>query len=544
MEQERKNPVERLLADVQAGLGRSGRAEVEPKPGEEMVVVPEITSSATAFYERMRSLLDNKEQHVVRWHTIYRTLGRLMRMYRDDEKIAIELLRELVADGFLPNGAVPVSTESRVRYVLLKYRVLYERFRLGDLFKIAVSEIEVMLYGNQKELFVRALYETARETVVLEDIAQKGPYADACLYLACRKAFLEDDEAGLLYGLWLRHFPEWETQTDIEGENMQDIPSVLHFADQVIADPTHRRLARKLHDLSVYFLVLRVLLEGAGDIGQNKAEREKNIRETVKRLSGAQYGAAREMGWRAFWYILATKTALILPVEYALSRMFFPPVEMVPLWINLFFHPLMLLIMTRTMREPRQVNADMIVFGVERLLSGESLESVRIQTTKPLRVPYVMAYVAVVFGTFFVLAWLLGKAGFTPISIVFFAVLLGIISFFAFRVRTKAGRFTLRRYAEMYPPNFWFSVATIPFIEAGRRLSDGFRAINIFTEVMDFFIEVPFKTFMRVVGVIVPFLEKTVFRVIDIVFIMPVQLFKRMQRSFSSFIKERKEEIG
>lgn len=547
MELSGENPARRLFRAREEGVFWDGMVSVGARTGEETIHVSAITASASILYERMRSLLDNKEQHVVRWHTIYRILNRLMRLYDDDRVVATRLLRELVEDGFLPNGTIPVSASQKIQYVLLKYRVLRGRFPFPDLFRIAVSEVETMLYGNRKEVFVRALYETVRNEALAKKRAPSNEHEETLLYLACRKEFLEDDEAGLLYGVWMVHFPGWETLTDIAGKETERIPSVLALAKRALEDTRYRKMARTLRDISISFLVLRELIDAGTSefLDADEVRKRAEIRLAADRLSATQYRVARTMGVRAFWYVCITKTAIILPVEYALTVMLFPPVEIFPLLINLVFHPLVLLMMTRTMREPKRVNADMIVSGVERIVSGESTErTVDMFSPRETHLPYRIAYGVLAIGVFSLLIWALLAVGFTPVNIVFFLVLLGIISFFAFRVRAKARRFTLRRYDEMYPSNFWFSLATIPFIDAGRRLSDGFRAINVFTEAMDLFIEVPFKTFMRVVGTVAPFLEKTVFRVIDLLFLAPFRWARNLQLSFLSFVKERKEEIS
>ncbi len=547
MAQKEGTPIKHLLEVLEGTESNDGVTKA--KPGEAVINVPLLTSSASSFYERMRSLLDNKEQHVIRWHTIHRTLGRLMRGSSDDVFISTELLRELVADGFLPNDSVPISVASKVQYILLKYRIVQEKFGLPELFKIAVSEVEVTLYGNHNELYVQALYETVRNSVVYdEDLREENDrskaFADMHLYIACRRALLEDDESALLYGVWIKYFPEWEQFVDIGGKDIDQIPSIVHFALQGIASPIYRRIARKLRDQSIYFTVLRELLERKRDVlMEDERAVQKEIYATVAQLSQSHSIAVRETGMRAFWYILITKTAVILPVEYFLSKLFFPPVETFPLLVNLVFHPTLLLVMTQTMQVPKRINTDMIVFGVERILAGQQTDPIHIRSVKGVRSIYFTIYFLVVLGVFSFSVWLLGEFGFTPINTLFFMVLLGVISFFAFRVRTKAKKFVLRRYEEMKPSNFWFSIITIPFIDAGRRLSEGFRAINIFTEVMDIFIEVPFKTLVRAIGIFLPFLEKTLLRVIDMFLFSPLAFLMRIKRSFSIFIKERKEDI-
>lgn len=519
----------------------------EAKPGEAVIEVPLLTSSVASLYERMRSIVDNKEQHLIRWHTIHRTLKRLLRSSSDEAIVATELLKELVADGFLPNNAVPLTTVRKLQYILLKYRVVQKKLNLPELFTIVVSEVESMLYGNRNEVFVAILYETVREAVSYEDsleqTSQNAARLDMRIYLACRRALLEDDESALLYGVWMKHFPEWERLVDVEGKEIKQIPSVLQFALEGIADPTYRRIARKLRDQAIYVMVLRGLLEQNREVFSDGSNVEKTIAKTVARMSEEQSGAVQTMGMRAFWYILITKTAVILPVEYFFARLFFPPVEMFPLLVNLVFHPSLLLVMTRTIRAPKHLNTDMIVSGVEHIIAGEPVGAIRIKSRKGLGIGYIALYLAVVLAVFSLLVFSLGKIGFTSVSIFFFIILLAVISFFAFRVRTKAKKFVLRRYEEMQPSSFWFSVVTVPFIDAGRRLSDGFRAINIFTELMDIFIEIPFKTLIKTISDFLPFAESVTLRILNFLIISPIAFLLGVKKSFSSFIKEKKEEI-
>ena len=76
-----------------------------PEEAGPYVTVEQLTGRFGVLYEKLRSLVDYKEQHVIRQSAIRRMLKRQLYLERKPNS-GSALLRELVSSGYLPNNKV------------------------------------------------------------------------------------------------------------------------------------------------------------------------------------------------------------------------------------------------------------------------------------------------------------------------------------------------------------------------------------------------------------------------------------------------------
>lgn len=78
-----------------------------------MVSVHKLTSRAGAFYEKIRYLVDYKDEHTIRRSAIERILKRKF-SFEGEKNVGMPLLQELVSAEYLPNNQVPETAAIKI----------------------------------------------------------------------------------------------------------------------------------------------------------------------------------------------------------------------------------------------------------------------------------------------------------------------------------------------------------------------------------------------------------------------------------------------
>ena len=79
------------------------------KEEEDKITVHAAVSRFAFIYERIRNLVDYKDDHLIRKAAILRILKRQLMLEQDSRVIAENLIKELIAARYLPNATLPVS---------------------------------------------------------------------------------------------------------------------------------------------------------------------------------------------------------------------------------------------------------------------------------------------------------------------------------------------------------------------------------------------------------------------------------------------------
>ena len=87
--------------------------------------------------------------------------------------------------------------------------------------------------------------------------------------------------------------------------------------------------------------------------------------------------------------------------------------------------------------------------------------------------------------------------GFNVLSATLFFIFLSLVLLFVYRVRYTANELNVQGEREGFLSHI-FSLITIPFINVGSLLSQGFQRLNFFLLLMDFLIEAPLKNVITV----------------------------------------------
>lgn len=479
--------------------------------------VNKLTGKAGVFYEKLRYLVDYKEEHTIRRSAIERILKRKL-LIQSGEAISFPLLQELVSSGYLPNKRVPESVAGDLQVIINKYLLLgvVGRIESSRIVSLMASEIERFLFPQLvNDLVVDCFYLT-----VSDNIKYKGMISEDDLriqtYIGCRRSLLEDDRETLLYSVLVRYIPELPMlDNEDEIKNIAPILSQsVYAAERDIKIPLGWIMSSKLKNYSVYFSVIKEIIKKYGMVSEEIFSDHSRLEEEVKNILsekyGQQYNLVSKSGTRAIAYVFLTKIILALALELPYEEFVLSSIDYLALSANIIFHPLLLLVMVKTILPPSSNNTDSIIFGVRAIAQNENMKPVYIKPPTGNVIHqtiFGLLYMALFAMSFGFILWTLKLLNFNIVSMILFLFFLTLVSYFGFRIRHNARKWMVSTDDEGSLALLW-NFFTIPIVGTGRWLSGRFSSINIFVFVMDFILETPFKFVLETFDSFASFLKE------------------------------------
>ena len=489
------------------------------------IKVNNVLGSVARAYEKIRTTVEYKGEHVLRRNAIERILKRLawekesLRPNINTEKIAENLIKEIIWAGYLKNDTIPSEMNAEIFKIVSKYFYLLEnldnipqgistsRVRTW-IWGVASSEIEDVLDPSNRDLYVNLMMEWFKEYFEWRDGSFPEHEKDIQIYLAIHRAYPKSDDAIMRYHLLLREFPNWQTADKTEVNKLiinfpriyKEIENHLNFSGRYI-------LYRKIQKHSAAFEILRNLIdEKQGDFVKT-LDNEKKLEKAIIDICDERYGQVKKKVntgiIRSIIYIFITKVifALLLEVPYEVFK--FGDVRYIPLSINIFLPPILMFVIGLTIKTPGGKNTQLIIekinsivyknisqdkmqFSLRRKNSGTTLVNI-------FSLLYMILFIAVFGG----ITYLLIMANFSIFGGGIFFVFLSLVMLFAFRVRYQASLLRVEADKEGFISHLT-SYLTLPLLNFGFFLARGFAKFNFFTIILDFIIEAPLKSVIEI----------------------------------------------
>lgn len=492
--------------------------DIEEEHNNPRISVNQFTKSVGAFYEKIRYLIDYKEDHAIKRSAIGRVLKRkILNGQRED--IGLSLLQELVSGGYLPNDRVSENTAEKIQTIAAKYLFLETKGALSYARAVstAANEIERFLYPQLlSDLMAECFYET-----ISKHIKYTGEIDNAHFrvqtYIGCRRSLLNDDQEVLFYILLTKYFPELPGLGSNEEELKSIIPRIagtMQFIDKELNDHLGWRISYKLRNYAIYFSMAQEIIAQYGVMSEATLDDPLQLKAQIEDLLNEKYaqqrGIARKSGARTIAYIFLTKIILALVFELPYEKFVLESINYFALGTNIVFHPLVLFMMVKFVRLPGEKNTHQIIAGTQSMVSDENIKTIYIKPESKdvvLRTIFGFFYFLLFVISFGIILGLLKTLQFNIVSVLLFLFFLTLVSYFGIRIRHKAKKWSVTSEDEGALGIVWHFL-TIPIIRAGGWLSKKFSAINLFVLIMDFIIETPFKFILGIFDSFIVYLKE------------------------------------
>ncbi len=523
------------LTKIIKDFARRADAIKAPKVPQEIsrIHVDEIASKVASFYERVRKLIDYREEHLLRKHYIERTLKKRLFLKNVTGAIAEPLVKDIIRAGHLPNDTVPETAVREVEAVIHNLLVLFEHLRgAGNgggrriqewLAGITANAIEEILFPPAKEMLTAELmFSALKSRLYIQDGSLSDDEINLQLFIAVQRALLRVDQDLLHWRLLKFVYPNWLTMPREElPEIARNLPAIRENIERHLHHPLRRHFFKLAdHYNAVFYLIGDLLTEE-----RSAAELEALVNDEVKLASAleeayrARYAKEKtRLGRLAFFSVIsfllskiAVAFAIEIPVDRALGQF-----SLENTVINTLFAPLLMLVIVFAIRMPSEKNFRLIWEAARDVVyeGSEAKYILKIPKRRPLLGEAVVRlfYAAVFVTVFWWLAKLLLLADFSPASIVIFAFFVSLVAATGVKVHNRAQEISLEE-AKPTVLSFLMDLVAMPFISVGRVALAGLAKVNILVVVVNLLIELPFTFFVE-------FLE-----------------------NFRAFIKAQKEEI-
>ena len=460
--------------------------------------ISKVISTAAGFYEKVRYMVDYREEHTIRRSAIERILRRIL-FIQNSRPTGTLLLQELIEAKYVTTEIVGQQMIAEVDAVLAQYLVLLNGARIQTrqmrhVVSFAASAVDAVLSpvahaidtGNAE-----AFYATVRAAISIP--SESSALLDTQVYCACYRALLSSDDEMLAYALW-RHATTALTPEQC-AEQLSALIASIEFA---LKDEMQWTLARRIKDEAIFFRVIREIVRekgsGAHVILADRGRIASFTHEFLDARLAIEQARIQRSGVRAVLYLLMTKLILVAVVEWPYEHFILGSVNYVPLAINAIFHPLLLFGLTRRVGVPGRKNTEAIIDGVFQIANVGAPRSLTVREGRRAGV-FGIIYFLMTLGLFGGVAGLLQLLDFTIVGGALFVLFLALVMYFAFRVRYRAAQWKVS--AEESGVFFVWQLLALPIVRAGQWLSRTFSSINIIVVVMDFILETPFRLLLN-----------------------------------------------
>ncbi|MBP7134509.1 hypothetical protein KBA73_04805 [Patescibacteria group bacterium] len=475
----------------------------------EKFYVHAAVSRAAGLYEKVRNVIDYKDEHLLRKAALTRILKRQLAFGGTAQTISRQLIKELIAAGYLPNGSVSVDILPAVEIILNKY-LLIRSVRAGDdrhvrwLLGLIVAELEELFDPRNYERGLSVfLFESVVDRIALRGVEMEEMDRRLQIYIACLRTLYKADDELLSYKLirayhtrWM-HPETWENQTQEVAYQMVGVEQRIRSQLQHVLGPKFQNAVKPA---AVALRILFDVLKTKPAEAEARMQKLPDLMPTIEAAADERMNESKRRLRRGVLhtiiYLFLTKMLIAVAIEVPFEEIFYKMVDYRALIINVTFPPLLMLLVGILIRLPGKENVVKIQGLIKQLLTTEGIDIREVRRSTPkqfwprlfLRIVYALMF-TVSFGIVYIG---LDRLHFTVLSAAIFLFFLCVVSFFAFRLRLS-----VREYVVIERPERFSTVVidffSYPILRAGQWLSTTVSRINILILVMDILIEAPFK---------------------------------------------------
>ena len=488
--------------------------------------VSRAISAAAFWYEKLRTAMEYRDEHLLRRSAIQRILTRRLLQTNDSTDLATFLLKELIWARYLQSNQVHEDDIVKIAGLIEKYLPIVSRaanpIMRNWLIAIAASDLEKVIaesYWTRQEALANFVYYFLNQQLEFSgNLSQDEAHVQ--LYIAIWRAFVHADEELISFQLIKQKYPDWEAQLSQFEGRFEDVKNDI---DKDLQSPLSEKLQRFVERNIPAFLVVRDMLEDFPDQEQTIIADPEKLEEVVNQICQKRYHSTRDLVRRAVFrsiiYIFLTKMIFAFILEIPIDRLISGGVSYLVLAINSLFPPVLMFALSLSIQIPDQSNTNRIVSLLKHVFydGTMSLPKARIQVGEATGKPILSAIFKILYGlaflvSFGIIYYVLNQLHFSLISKAVFVFFVSVVSFFAYRIRKTAHQYLFEEKEGLLSPItdfFW-----VPVLRVGRIFSNGLEQINLLLFFFDLAIEAPFKVIFD------------------------------LAEEWSSFIRSKKEEIG
>jgi len=500
-------------------------SKVPEKPSGPTIHLETTITSAAAWYEKLRNVIDFQDEHLLAKNAIARILRRHLLLGNPQSKVVAErLVYELIWAKYLENDKVEISKIDEIGILIDRYRdflakVSSKAFRRDQIFGFVLNllacEIEEELFPHyREEALVKFTKKIFLKLIGSEEPAQAYFPKHTRLEIAIRRSLLKADDSQLTFRLFRAHTAQWGGTSGKFDAIIRDFDKVYQDIKFQLSGSRDQKLARYVKRHIPPFKILSDLLFENPKVFLLSPEEVWKIENAIIDMCKRNYRnlSARILRGtiRAILFVLFTKIILVFVLEVPFEMIMEGKVNSLAMMINTLLPPTIMLAAGFGIKVPGPTNTKKMTSQVSSIIFENQLSArpFELEPKQPkffyiFDLIFTLISLAILGGV----VWLLLRIHFNILSIALFFFFVSIISFLAFRIRSSVREVEVERTREGFILGF-LQFLFLPFIQMGYWFSNKLSKYNVILFVFDFIIESPFKVLIGIAESWVAFVKE------------------------------------
>jgi len=521
--------VQKLIKDYQDGLKPQVKEETA------LIHVDEIASKLASFYERIRRVIDWKEEHLIRRTATERMLKRRMISEISGlqvvsnlkaEEMAEPLVLELIRSGYFPNDKIPRGRIADVKIILQKYIYILENSPLSGsksslkikerinfynwILSIAACEIEEILDPPLKENalmgFMASLMKKRiriRPEASLDEEERKTQ-----IDIAVHRTLFRLDSPLISYYLLKHRYSEWRNvSSDLLKEITENILSIRKSIDQDLSHPLSGEFLNLCEKYDTVYLILGDILESLSEeplsipekLSQPKAL-EGAAREVYgKRLSTLKSRLFRSAIYSTLSIFLASGFSLFI-IEVPLAKWLYGQFSLLAVAVDILLPTILMFFLVAMIKPPKASNLEKVVEEVNKIVfpqAREDIYEIQVGKKRSKIAGFIISflYILATFVSLGAVFWVFYIAKVPPTSVYIDTLNIAVIVSAALVIRQKSKEIVVEETASIL--EFFLDILSVPLGKIGQWLSDKWREYNLVSVFFITLVDMPFSALVE-----------------------------------------------
>ncbi len=477
-------------------------------------------NSAAFIYEKIRVAMEYQEEHLIFKNAISRILRRryIIMPSIKAEMLTGDLMRELAWANYVNPEKLKKETWSNVEAIIDRYLAILNNLRYGlytklDLQKKIIDwmacEIEDYIKPkNENDLFINFTALILSKNLIANSSKINETDNSLLIKVTVFNLIYKPDLPLLEYYILNKVYPKFKKYDLVEAKKFGlSFEPYYNQINKYINHPLRANYLRYIKRFIPPFIVLRSTLNSGNFISETVLENPSAIESEADEMYRFLINGARTKVFRgtlrALTFIFLTKIMLAFILEVPFDKHFAGGINYLSLTINILTPPVLMFIAGTFIKSPPKKNARLVSETINKILVQNSIGDQKFALIpKRNNKSYALFnsfYSLFNLGVLATVIWLLVKLDFNIVSIFLFFFFVSIVSFFSFRIRNIALELAMKRSSDdaiTTTMEFVF----LPFIKIGKFISSKFAAFNPTMMIVDFLIEAPLKTIIRIVN--------------------------------------------
>ncbi len=508
----------------------------ERKPPVSPIDVDELASKLARLYEKVRRIIDWKEENLVRRTAIERILKRTLlseisglgTSSLDSDKITEPLVFEMIRSGYFSNRSVsknkiPAAEESLAKYIYIINNSSISKSMHGLkvkekinffnwILEIAACEIEEILEPAFKQNALMNLMTTSihqKLKIIPKDLISEE---DVLLqtYIAVHRTLYGLDAPIIIYNLIKYRYPEWfEGDPDFIEKFSANIGQIKEQLEADLEHPYGKEFFKVCDQYDAAYLIIGDAMEELDedlDLLEKKLKNKNTLMEAVANVYQARLKTLKQRLYRSAIYstlsIFVAGIVSFIIFEGPVARLVGDGFSWFALFVDLAVPSALMFILVWTIRPPKADNLGRVKEEVQKIVYASDEEDVyQIQLNKKRSwlkqgIFGLISLIGGAIGTYAI--YLVFKiAGVPWTSIYVDTVNVAMVISAALVIRHKAKEITIRERGSVV--NMLVDLFSLPLAKLGQWISEKWKEYNIVSVFFTALVDTPFSVLITLI---------------------------------------------